>query len=118
MVKLTISKIFRKDRFQESRIPLPTRLLLRFCQFPSNYYTSKFKTSTLCTFATIKRLAQINHKINIKTNGNGINQGWNNKNLLIRLTRINDYFEKKINFTIDKKGPKIVRASLIKRMPG
>ena len=31
-----------------------------------NFYTSKSKTRTLCTFATISRLVQINNKLNIK----------------------------------------------------
>ena len=88
VVKLTISEILRRDRFHESQSPIPTRLLLRFYQFPSDSYTSKCKTRTLCTFATINRLAQINHKIDIKTSGNDVKHAWNNKKLSIRLTRI------------------------------
>ena len=76
VVKLKIFKILRRDIFQESQSPIPTRLLLRFCQFPSDFYTSKCKTRTMWTFATINGLFQINHKISIKTNGNGIKQAW------------------------------------------
>ena len=56
---VTIFKKTFSDRFQESQSPTPIRLLLRFCQFPSNSYTIKCKTRTLCTFATISRLVQI-----------------------------------------------------------
>jgi hypothetical protein len=39
------------------------------------------KTKILLTFATINRLVQINHKINIKTSAKGIVLTWNNQKL-------------------------------------
>ena len=81
VLKLTISEILQIDRFQESPIRLKQGFLLRFCQFPSDSYTSKCKTRTLRTFATINRLAQINHKIDIKTSGNDVKHAWNNQKL-------------------------------------
>jgi hypothetical protein len=52
-LKRVLAQISRKSQFDSNKVS--TCIL-------GNSYTSKCKTRTLCTFATISRLVQINHK--------------------------------------------------------
>ena len=67
-VKLTISvknlrQISEKSQFDYNKV---SSCIL------DNSYKSKCKTRTLCTFETISRLVQINHKLYIKTSAKHI----------------------------------------------
>jgi hypothetical protein len=72
--RLTVSSIRNVTIFEKSSAQISGK-----SQFDSNRvstcilgnsYTSKCKTRTLCTFATISRLVQINHKSAIKCRQN------------------------------------------------
>jgi hypothetical protein len=56
--KKVLRQISRKSRFESNKV---SSCIL------GNSYTSKCKARTLCTFATISRLVQINYKLYIKT---------------------------------------------------
>ena len=62
---------FRKSQFDSNKV---SSCIL------DNFYTLKSKTRTLCTFATISRLVQINNKLNIKTIAKLIKWHETNKN--------------------------------------
>jgi hypothetical protein len=61
---VTIFEKSSRTDFQKSPDMTPTRLPLVLLVIPTH---QSVKTRTLCTFATISRLVQINHKLHIKT---------------------------------------------------